>query len=87
MNRPVSGFVYLVHCPSAHQVKIGFSVDPQDRYLDLERTIPVPICMVACVPGTTIDEGVLHTKYSQFRKKGEWFSDEIIPELVEIVGA
>lgn len=57
----------------ARYVKIGFSTDFAERYLDLQEPLPVQLVVYASFPGSVADERRLHARFARHRSRGEWF--------------
>jgi len=69
------GFVYIIDFGEG-QVKIGKSINPQDRITNIERIIGKTCINVKISPrcnNYSKIESYLHAKFSQQRIKGEWF--------------
>ena len=61
---------YLLLCPSARLVKIGKSINPTRRMLDL-RTMNAAELEPLLV--FKVEEAWLHAKFADLRHHGEWF--------------
>jgi hypothetical protein len=73
-----AGFVYFLIVANPNgggAVKIGFSKDPFRRACDLKTMASQKVVGFMFVPGTMRDERLLHSRFSAYRKQGEWFSD------------
>lgn len=67
------GKVYFVSAPG--RIKIGYTVNPDDRLEKLRQADMEPLSVIAVIDGTRRLERHLHEKLSPFRLKGEWFLD------------
>lgn len=54
-------------------VKIGISLDPGKRQVELQCGCPWDLILLAVAPGTLADEARLHSEYASQRIRGEWF--------------
>lgn len=68
--------IYAIRRPDTREVKIGISVDPIDRLGCLQIAHGAPLELVACFPGSAMDEEALHRRFAQYRLIGEWFREE-----------
>jgi hypothetical protein len=83
VHRP--GKVYFARLPG-QGIKIGFSVNPERRMKDLQIGASASILLVGTVEGTMTDEARFHERFHEHRIRGEWFSERILPDVLEIVG-
>lgn len=67
------GKVYFVSAPG--RVKIGFTINPDDRLEKLRQTDMEELSVIGVVNGTRRLERHLHRKLAPYRIKGEWFLD------------
>jgi hypothetical protein len=68
------GYIYFIRCPSNGRIKIGFSErDPDSRFKIFDIGSPVTIEKFALMRGTWGKEGELHSRFYEYRAKGEWF--------------
>lgn len=66
--------VYFVQADSSDgYVKIGYSKDYGKRLIDLQISSPYKLTLIALLPGSKVDEGITHEKFSVYRIRGEWF--------------
>lgn len=84
-----TGFIYLVQVRGFDLVKIGYSIDPAKRLVDLENGSGmcgglVPILRFR---GAFAKERTLHARYAEQRLFGEWFifSGEVAEWASEII--
>ena len=68
-----SGFVYFVQGRKGGPVKIGYAVDPQRRLGNMSTGSPVPLKLLAAIPGDRNLEADLHRFFGVGRLHGEWF--------------
>lgn len=69
----MKGKVYFVEAPG--RIKIGYTVNPDDRLEKLRQADMETLTVVAVIDGTRRLERHLHGKLAPFRIKGEWFLD------------
>jgi hypothetical protein len=71
---PVNGYVYLFAGPDSY--KIGMSVDPARRLIEVSRQVGADLEIIHQVPSNDAlrSEVLLHRKYAHARLRGEWFS-------------
>jgi len=69
---PEDGFVYMLY--SRGLIKIGFSVQPHERFRQLRSMSVAPMSLIWLGHGTRRNEAALHQHFSEYRKKGEWFA-------------
>lgn len=73
--------VYFVR-PVGHAgpIKIGCSVHVDRRVYEMSNWSPIPLEIVASVPGSPFDEHSLHRQFAAERMHGEWFraSDRLL---------
>lgn len=67
------GFTYFVGAVSL--VKIGCTINPRTRALDLQVGSPVPLRLIAIARDSTLEER-LHVGLRDHRAHGEWFDAE-----------
>lgn len=86
----IDGFVYLLWCEYSAFFKIGFSAkNVRRRVMDISTNCPMPIRVVAVIPGSTYEESIMHRKLIKFRTNGEWFSlpEEVVWQVLHWFGA
>lgn len=54
-------------------VKIGYSLNPKKRMIDLAVANPYPLTLLATFEGDEIKEAALHRRFIEYRLQGEWF--------------
>lgn len=69
----VASVVYILGSPGSHVVKIGTTTRPDQRIKDIQTMSPVPIEVLALMPGGRAEEAALHRHFSGLRTHGEWF--------------
>lgn len=69
----------LYFIAGAGLIKIGISTNLASRFRAIRNSSPVPVELLGSCPGTTANEGFLHSKFAHLRRHGEWFEDT--PEL------
>ena len=66
----------LYFIAGAGLIKIGISTNVTSRFRTIRNSSPVPVALVATMPGCTALEGILHSKFDHLRQHGEWFTDD-----------
>jgi len=61
---------------SGEFVKLGYSVDPQERISSISTMAPVECILLGVQEGTVRTERKLHQQFSNLRVNGEWFKAE-----------
>lgn len=79
-------FVYILSSKKTKLTKIGYSSNVKQRIKALQNSGPDGLVLKCLIKGGTETEGMLHKKYADKRKHGEWFSlsDEDIESLKSI---
>jgi hypothetical protein len=67
--------IYFVQAPSVQLIKIGVATNLQGRFWALRSASPVPLLLLAFMPGTKEDEKCIHRSLWHSRSHGEWFRD------------
>lgn len=82
----MSSFVYFIAPADRTIVKIGFSHCPKRRLEELGAWSPVPLTILAYVPGSSQDELALHSRYAALHSHREWFraSEEMLADIAMI---
>jgi hypothetical protein len=83
-----SGFTYFLRllAPWPDQpIKIGFSIRPASRAIDLACGNPYDLELVTSFPTALLPEKRLHQHFASSRLRGEWFSPT--PELMDLIEA
>lgn len=65
--------VYFMKCRD--RIKIGTSLDPDDRLRTLQTGSAYPIVLLGTIPGSFKTENAVHRALSPWRLDGEWFSN------------
>lgn len=79
-----AGVVYFVRHGSDGPIKIGKTrEDPGRRVGCLQTGNPVPLVLLAVVPGYSETEAQLHERFAEHRIAGEWF--RAAPELLAFI--
>lgn len=64
-------------------IKIGYSDQPERRLKEMMMWSPLPLELIASVPGDRGLESLLHRSFSDAKTHWEWFRP--IPELLEAI--
>lgn len=69
--------VYFIQAKSGGLIKIGISDKPETRLRSLQSGSPVPLRIVAIIPGGgRMTEASLHERFAASRMHGEWFAPD-----------
>lgn len=79
-HAPREQYVYFIQGVDGGPIKIGITIDPEDRLQELQLGSPVMLCLRAVTKGGLRLERQLHTRFAEVRSHGEWFHP--IPELL-----
>ncbi|MDB5697933.1 MAG: nuclease family protein, partial [Alphaproteobacteria bacterium] len=60
-------------------IKIGVTTNLTSRIRSIRNSSPVPLELLAVIPGNNFTEAGFHQRYASQRRHGEWFDDT--PEL------
>jgi hypothetical protein len=80
------GYVYIIRAVLGGPVKIGFSQYPcaEGRLGEIQNMCPYKLEVIDELEGVTNEtETELHRKYKDSRLHGEWFDEEILPQLLK----
>ncbi len=80
-SRPVRGYVYFLR--SGDAIKIGFSIEPNQRKSGLQVGNPVELETLGTVSVSKITEREAKDKFNHLKIRGEWFRAE--PELLDFI--
>jgi Meiotically up-regulated gene 113 len=69
-----NGYVYFLARPSNGSVKIGFSILPERRLMELQTGSDEALELLAYIPGTIALEQKFHRILRSSRLSGEWFA-------------
>lgn len=75
--------IYFIQSENGGPIKIGRADDLAKRLVGLQVSRPDKLIVLAAAPGTVALERSLHSAFSDFREKGEWFSPT--PALMRLV--
>jgi hypothetical protein len=76
MPQTPSRVLYFVVCDAVALVRIGAAVHLPSRLKELRADSPLPLRLLATMPGGPNDEGELHRRFRRLREHGEWFRAE-----------
>jgi hypothetical protein len=73
------GYVYLIHAVGTNFYKIGKSVNPDRRILQIAPQMPFPVRFVYVWKSNfmSMAEVFLHETFQEYRANGEWFAFEV----------
>lgn len=73
--------IYFIGNKKLNICKIGFSDRPYRRIDTIKNSIPFDLEIFSIIEGTIQEEKMYHSKYYEFRIKGEWFELDKVQEL------
>lgn len=84
-NKPK--YVYVIGAPESTTVKIGITVDLDDRLRQIQSMCPVKVAVLWATPGSGALERALHRRFTQQRSHGEWFvfDDDPVGQIREAI--
>lgn len=82
-TKSTEGFVYFIHAPSVKRLKIGFTVNVNTRFNELQLGSPVKLVLLNYVRGAFQLEITLLALFDRYRIHGEWF--EAAPDLLRYI--
>jgi hypothetical protein len=82
-NQLVNGFVYFFQPAGGGRIKIGWSKRPNERLSELAVWSPMPLVLLAALPGHHMHEQMVHARFSHLRAHLEWF--EPGPDLIKFI--
>lgn len=77
----ISGHVYFIQGESGGPVKIGYTTDIKRRLKELQSGSIDILQILLVVPGNKVYEQYLHSKFENYRLKGEWYKPD--PKIFE----
>lgn len=66
--------VYMIQAGEAGPVKIGFSVNAQDRLRQMQVGHWHELKLIRCVAAERIDEGIIQRRFRHLHIRNEWFA-------------
>lgn len=82
-QRDANTHVYFVE--GAGLIKIGHATSALGRFYSMLTSSPVPLSLLASMPGGPTMENILHKRFAGSRAHGEWFRNT--PELDAVIAA
>jgi hypothetical protein len=79
--------IYFIQDTATQSIKIGLSKKPKKRLGMLQTANPHKLLLLGTIPGTAVDEALLHSKFAEYRLHGEWFKGEIIESILDIISS
>lgn len=67
-------YIYFIQKKEGGPVKIGTSVNPEQRLVELQHSSPDILCIVAVARGAHAAEKRLHERFEHTRIHSEWFA-------------
>lgn len=77
--------MYFIQGVDGGPIKIGVSLDPEERLRSLQTASPVRLRIIGLVRGGPSVEGAFHDRLARHRLHGEWFVDapEVLAAIAE----
>lgn len=66
--------VYFIADSENKYIKIGYTIDIQERLKGLQTSSPLTLYLYKIIPGNTIDEKTLHKEFKEYHLRNEWFN-------------
>jgi hypothetical protein len=73
--------IYFIGNREMNICKIGYSKRPYRRIESIKKTVPFELEIFSIIEGSMSEEKMYHSKYSEFKIKGEWFKLSKVEEL------
>lgn len=83
LDKLSKGYVYFVHAKKTGLIKIGTSIQPSKRIAALKNGSPDHLRLIAIMPGGRTTEALIHERFENCRKRGEWF--EATADLISYI--
>jgi len=78
-----SKHIYFIQCGAAGPIKVGICSSVPRRVAALQVANPIPLVLLAAIPGQTSHERHVHRMFAPHRVSGEWFAPT--PELLDAI--
>lgn len=81
-QRPKRPVVYFVQASNG-LIKIGSTKYISDRFATLQSHSPIPVTLLATIPGYRTEKFMIHARFAAHRQHGEWFDPhpDILAEI------
>ena len=66
-------YIYFAKIKNKEIIKIGYSINPKKRIIDMNTAMPLDIEILAVIKGSRKTEKWLHKLLQKYNIKGEWF--------------
>ena len=83
-ERPRS-HLYVIQAVNGGPVKIGMSRNPDNRVEELQPGSPFPLQVIRVYPHQGRYERSVHKALSQWRLHGEWFEEDVVEHIEDIM--
>jgi hypothetical protein len=77
------GYVYFILNTETGHIKVGYSIDPEQRLEDLQAANSSILKIIKTIEGTVGLERQIHKRFKHLRLHGEWF--RAAPELMKYI--
>jgi YspA, cpYpsA-related SLOG family/Meiotically up-regulated gene 113 len=79
--------IYFIRSITTQHIKIGYSKKPMKRLTGLQSSNADRLELLGQLHGDPPDEADLHQRFREHRLHGEWFSCNILPQVLSILAA
>lgn len=83
MDKANGRYIYFIVRSDTHEIKIGMSYDPVDRFLALQSELGISLRLVGILPTKAQSDRYMHRKFKKYRTKGEWFMP--VPAVITFI--
>ncbi|MBN1430422.1 MAG: GIY-YIG nuclease family protein [Anaerolineae bacterium] len=83
VERTSTSVVYFIQSSTGGLIKIGTAINANRRLAEIQNMSPVPLRILAVIPGDCRKEAELHKRFAHLRRHGEWFEPTI--ELLDFI--
>jgi hypothetical protein len=77
--------IYFIEAVGMDLIKIGYTVNPTQRFMGMLTTSPAPLSLLGSIWGGPQKELEIHARLEPHRLHGEWFKK--VPEVMEVVAS
>lgn len=82
-NHKKESWVYFIESKDSGLIKIGYSINPKQRFGSIKTMSPEHLELIGMMPGGKTEESELHKRFGESRAHGEWFTSS--PELLDFI--
>lgn len=77
--------VYFIFSKKQNAIKIGYTIDPDQRLATIQGSNPDSLDLLRVIPGGLELEQKLHRRFKHLKRGGEWF--DAAPELLKFINS